>query len=271
MQFTRLACLLAVTLLASAACGSDDTDEEGPTATTAAAADPAADLAGTTWKLAGWSAEGTMEAPAEAATLTFGTDGALTGTTGCNNFGGTWEGGEGDLSITLGPITLAGCLAPQVGDQEQSILAGLEATTSYDGGGESLTLADSDGQALLEYDAVSDDLGGTSWQATGINNGTGGVESNANTPLVTIDFADGGTATGFAACNNYDATWSTDGDGISIGVDSITEMSCGADLDALEAQYVAALGAATTYTVTGSALELRDDGGALQVSYAPAG
>jgi heat shock protein HslJ len=51
---------------------------------------------------------------------------------------------------------------------------------------------------------------------------------------------------------------------------SITEMSCGPELDSLEAQFVAALRAASTYTVSGAALELRDDSGALQASFGPA-
>ena len=52
-----------------------------------------------------------------------------------------------------------------------------------------------------------------------------------------------------------------------------TEMACASDeLAEQSQQYYAALAAATTWSVGVSGrLELRDDGGALQVSYAPAG
>ena len=203
------------------------------------------------------------------AALDFGAGGELSGSTGCNRLGGTWEGGDGELSITIGPITLAGCLDPQVADQETAVIAGLEATVSYDGGEEQLSLLDGDGNEVLLYAAVTQDLTGTSWQATGINNGTG-VETNANTGLATIEFADDGTAGGSGGCNGFTASWEA-GDGtITITELEITEMSCGPDLDAMEQQYVTALGAATTYAVSGSTLELRDDGGALQVAYAVA-
>ena len=40
-----------------------------------------------------------------------------------------------------------------------------------------------------------------------------------------------------------------------------------AGINEQEAQFLAAMGAATRYTIAGSKLELRDDGGALQVSF----
>ena len=99
---------------------------------------------------------------------------------------------------------------------------------------------------------------------------TGRRAATANTPLATVDFEEGGSASGSGGCNGFTATWRTDGGSISFTELSITEMSCGPELDSLETQFVAALQAGSTYTVSGTALELRDDSGALQVSFGPA-
>ena len=90
---------------------------------------------------------------------------------------------------------------------------------------------------------------------------------------ITAVFAEDGTLSGSAGCNNYTTTYTVDGDNITIGMGASTMMFCAEPEGVMdqEAQYLAALETAATYTITGDKLELRTADGALAVSYAAAG
>ena len=95
-------------------------------------------------------------------------DGNLSGSTGCNTFGGRYEQSGSALAITLGPTTLIGC-PPPLDEQERAVLAALPKTESFTVDGGSLTLLDADGKQLLSYDhAEPVSLTGPAWQVTGI-------------------------------------------------------------------------------------------------------
>ena len=64
---------------------------------------------------------------------------------------------------------------------------------------------DADGVTLLAYDEGQSTIEGTSWTATGVNNGREAVESTAATQAVTADFGTDGALSGFAGCNSYNA------------------------------------------------------------------
>ena len=63
-------------------------------------------------------------------------------------------------------------------------------------------------------------------------------------------------------------SFTTEGDTLEIGPLATTRKACAEDVNAQETAYLAALEASTTFTIRGTTLELRDDDGALQVSYA---
>ena len=89
----------------------------------------------------------------------------------------------------------------------------------------------------------------------------------ADTTL-TILFGESGQISGSGGCNNYSGSYKSDGVGsIEIGPLASTMMAC-ADPEGVmdqEMQFLAALQAATVYTIDGSTLEMRDADGALQV------
>ncbi|MFV2064943.1 MAG: META domain-containing protein, partial [Chloroflexota bacterium] len=89
---------------------------------------------------------------------------------------------------------------------------------------------------------------------------------------VTAQFSADGDLTGFDGCNHYFTPYQVDGDTIEIS-DAIgaTKKAClSDDLTVQVQEYYAALGAATTWSVSGGGdLQLRDDAGSLQVDYAP--
>ena len=256
-------CLIAAAslVLLVSACGDDD-DQAAP------ASLPPTDLAGTKWVLSSYVADDEDVDAAAVAALDFGADGStLTGTTGCNGFGGTFSQDGSTLSIELGPMTLVACTDDATTAQERTILDGLPQVASFTASGQ-LALLDDTGVALLIYDPNTAGLEGTSWTATGVNNGTGGVESSALTETISAAFATGGALSGFAGCNQFNATYETSGsDGLTISNVATTRMACAEDAMALESQFTAALAKVATYSISGTTLTLRDADGATQVTF----
>ena len=229
----------------------------------------AASLPGTTWVLATASAlDGRELAAVGTATLEFDADGtSLAGSTGCNRFTGSYAQSGSELTITLGPVTLAACVEPGAAEQEAAILEYLPEVASYEVDLQ-LVLTDSNDAAVLTYDPGVSTLEGTSWTATGVNNGRDAVVSSAATESVTAAFDADGVVSGFAGCNTYTAGYETAGDdAISISEVATTRMACADDAMELEQQFVAALQNATAYTIAGDTLTLRDAGGSTQLTF----
>lgn len=97
----------------------------GCAATPPAGGPPPADLVGPTWRLV---AIGGDAVPADAGvTLTFGTDGGVSGSSGCNRFSGTADLGPGS-ALGFSPLasTRRAC-APPAMEREQAFLTALQA------------------------------------------------------------------------------------------------------------------------------------------------
>jgi heat shock protein HslJ len=256
-----VACVLLVFAMSS--CGDDD-DDDAPSASTAPT-----QLAGTKWVLSSAVIDDEDVASVAVAALDFGSDGTLSGTTGCNNFSGTYEQEGDELDIELGPMTLAACTDPAATAQEQAILEGLPEVDTFRSTPQ-LELLDGDGDTLLIYDANTAGLEGTSWTATGVNNGSA-VESTALTEMISAEFRSGGVVTGFSGCNEYNGTYATSGtDGLTITDVAGTLKSCDDATMTLEGQYLAALGNTATYELSGGTLTLRDSSGAIQATFTAA-
>jgi heat shock protein HslJ len=258
--------LLLVGILALSACGSTATPADGGAASPATAND----LSGTSWDLASYAgADGEPVAgltSGEMGTLTFAADGTFAGSTGCNRIAGTYTQDGSSLTMASGPMTLRACEGP-VADQEAAIVAALPRVTSFTAG-TSLALLDADGSTLLTYEPGISTLAGTSWQATGINNGKEAIVSEVGTEQVTAVFGTDGTLSGSGGCNTYSGPYTTSGtDQITIGALASTRMACPEPAMAIEQMYFAALGTVATYQVDGTTLTLRDANGAMQATF----
>lgn len=106
-------------------------------------------LKGTSWELA--TVDGQAALPQTNAWLQFDEGGVLSGSTGCNSLGGTWESSDSELSFRDVRTTLIGCPGP-VGDQEAAFTAALAATSSYAIEGATLTLKDSGGASRMTFE-----------------------------------------------------------------------------------------------------------------------
>jgi heat shock protein HslJ len=258
--------VLLVGALTMSACGSTSAPAD------AGAASPAttAGLSGTSWVLesyAGPDGEAVAAvADGEVGTLVFAADGSFAGSTGCNRIMGTYTQDGSSLTFASGPMTLKACQGP-VAAQEAAIVAALPLVASFTQES-SLVLQDAEGATLLTYAPGLSTLAGTSWQATGINNGKEAVVGTDGTGQVTLAFGADGTVSGSGGCNSYSGPYTTSGaDQLTIGTLASTMKACEEPVMETEQMFFAALENVATYQLEGSTLTLRDAGGATQATF----
>ncbi len=229
-----------------------------------------AEVAGTAWLLESYAAaDGATVAAtqgSDAGSLSFGSDGTFSGSTGCNRIAGTFLQDGSSLTMQPGPMTLKACTGAAA-DQESAVLAALPKVASFTSAS-SLVLLDAGGATLLTYAPGLTELAGSSWLVTGINNGKEAVVGVAGTDQVTAAFSADGTVSGSGGCNSFNAPYTTPAAGqITIGAVASTMMACPDPVMQVEQDYFTALGKATTYEIDGTTLTLRDADGATQVFF----
>lgn len=225
----------------------------------------------TSWTLQSYASDGaTVDVPA-AVFVDANFDGAtatLSGSAGCNRYTTSYTV-DGNV-VTFGAIagTQMACLGP-ASEVEAAYLANLAASKTFTATDAALTIYDSSGAAILTYAAAEPtSLVGTTWHATGINNGNQGVESVAAGSDPTAIYAEDGTISGNSGCNEYNGPAVVDGQSITIGPLASTRRACVDEaVSVQETNFLNALQNATTFDSLAGHLELRDDSGALQVSF----
>lgn len=215
------------------------------------------DLTGSFWALTELNGQ-----PLEAGTgisAQFTADGNVGGSAGCNRYSGTYTV-SGNIITFSSPIasTMMMCEQP-VMDQEAAYFKALGEAQTFAVNGDQLTLTAGDGTKLAVYKAQSQDLAGSSWEATAFNNGSQAVIGVLEATTLTLDFDKDGNLSGNAGCNNFTGTYQLDGDQITIGPLANTMMMCEDPQGVMdqEAQFLAALQSAGTYLIEVNVLELR--------------
>ena len=151
--------------------------------------------------------------------------------------------------------------------QEAAVVAALPQAASFTAE-TSLVLQDADGATLLTFAPGMSSLAGTSWQATGINNGKEAVVSEGGNEKVTATIGADGTLSGSGGCNTHTGPYTSSGaDQITIGTLASTEMACEEPAMQIEQMYFAALANVATYQIDGNTLTLRDANGAMQATF----
>jgi heat shock protein HslJ len=227
----------------------------------AAAPETAATVEGPTWRLRslGEMDERELAAAPRGVTARF-SGGRVEGSSGCNQYGGTYTI-EGDR-LTVGQVagTMMACPEPQM-KVENAFRAAFIGQSRFSTSGSRLTLAAANGATLVFEAEPSPTLEGVTWDVSGYDNGKGAVASPLAGTELTVVFR-AGTVTGHAGCNHYRAAYTIEGNRISIGAAAATRKACpGHGVMAQEQQFLEALQSAATYTVRGAELELhRADG-----------
>jgi heat shock protein HslJ len=185
----------------------------------------------------------------------------ITGSTGCNGYGGPYTVDGSALDLGEIAMTLIGC-PPPVGDVEREFLAALERVAAWRSDGDELVLADADDEELLRF-AVASPVG--SWQMTD----SGGLENLIPGVQLTATFTEDGELRGGAGCNTYRAAYTTDGGAIEISPPAATKKFC-AEPDGVmeqESRYLQALASAERFRVDGGVLQLTLADGTPVVSF----
>ena len=230
-----------------------------------------ANLEGTLWALESYqNADGeTVDAMLNSGARAEFENGEVSGTSGCNQFFGTYEV-DGN-SISIGPLasTLMACPPPLM-DQEFGFMTSFQSAATYEISSDTLTMSNANGDVVvtfLESEPLS--LTGINWIANGVNNGRGGVQSIVIGNEITAVFSEDGALSGSAGCNNYSGTYEVDGENMSIGPLAVTEKFCEQPEGTMdqESEYLAALDTVGTWSIDGDVLDLRTSEGSRAVSY----
>jgi len=198
----------------------------------------------------------------------FTTDGAVSGSAGCNQYNGKYTTSGSSITISNLANTMMACDQP-VMDQESAYLMALGDAKTYTVKGNSLMLYGADGKTLVAYQAQSQELAGTNWEGTGFNNGKQAVVSVLANTTITASFGKDGTLSGNAGCNTYSGPYTVNGNQIKIGPLASTMMACSDPVGVMEqeSQYLTAIQSAATYLIEGNVLELRASDGALVADF----
>ena len=192
-------------------------------------------------------------------TAIFGADGQLSGSGGCNTYSAPYTVDGNRIKIGMAITTLMACEQP-IMDQEAQYLAAIRTAAVYKIEGSQLELRNATGSLLASYTLQpggASALVGPTWVMTMVNNGKQAVVGALADTEVTAVFGADGQLSGSAGCNTYNAPYTVDGDKIRIGLAISTMMACPQPIMDQEAQYLAALRQAATYTIQGTRLELR--------------
>ena len=103
-------------------------------------------LNGTAWSLA--SIDGSAPITNTAQTLAF-TGGKVSGSAGCNSYGGSYSVNGGQLQITDVVSTLMACADQGVMDQEAAFLSGLNNAASFEFSADKLQIVTTDGKTMV--------------------------------------------------------------------------------------------------------------------------
>src|SRR5512136_616558 len=266
-----MATLMVIALIATACGGGQAAAPTGSAAPTNPPAQPAKSstggtdtLAGTSWMLATLNGQPALKDTT--VTLNFAA-GKVAGSDGCNNYNGSYTADGTNIKFNQ-PMasTMMACPEP-IMKQAAAYQQALGQAATYKADAKQLTLVDAGGKELATFNAQSIGLAGTSWIVTGYNNGKQAVVSVMAGTELTANFGADGKLTGSAGCNDYTASYQTDGNKISIGPAATTRKACEQTVMDQETQYLAALATAATYRIDGGKMELRTADGAMAATF----
>jgi heat shock protein HslJ len=233
-------------------------------------------LTGTGWTLiSGLSGTGTWNVlPGTMITASFGEDGQVSGSAGCNDYFAAYQSRLNSLTVETAATTRMNCESPAgIMNQETLYLSNLKGAATYAIEGDLLMVYDTMGKTLLTYrkglpEVTPLPFVGTTWSLDFYKAADGTMTAVLPATMVTALFEDG-NLTGSAGCNSYFGSYTQQGqNGITIGPLGSTLMFCGEPgVMEQETAYLALLQSAVSYDISGAMLTLSDAGGLTILEY----
>ncbi|MDV2481993.1 META domain-containing protein [Methanoculleus sp. Wushi-C6] len=216
-----------------------------------------AGLTGVSWSLDSYLAgNGTLvpALPGTEVTAAFGPDDKVTGSAGCNGYGGDYRLDGTSLSVSSLARTLKLCLEPEgIMEQEERFLDLLGSAAGYRLEGDRLLITGADGATTLVFVKGAEPvaLSGTSWRLASLAGENGTMTPVISGTNVTANFDADGRLGGSAGCNSYGADYAVDGANLRIEPPIRTEMYCSEPPGLMdqEDRYLAFLTEAASYRV----------------------
>ena len=106
------------------------------------------DLTGSQWLLV--EMNGAMPVDGSEITLAFGDDARVSGSAGCNQYGGPYTSNDGNIAFGMLVSTRMACPGEGIMEQEAAYLAALESATTYAIDSDTLTIERADGALVFE-------------------------------------------------------------------------------------------------------------------------
>lgn len=226
-------------------------------------------LTGSAWTLLSYAAGNGTAVPVlqeTAITANFTEDGLVTGSAGCNGYGGNYVVDGDRLTITSIASTLMACTEPPgIMDQEARYLDLLGSAAAFRLEGDRLVFLDANGTPVLTYERAAAPtavpLEGPTWELLSYSSNAT-MERVIPGTSVTATFGNGSVG-GSAGCNRYGGAYTVDGSALTVGELFRTEMYCLEPAGAMEQEdrYLDLLDSAAGYRLEGDRLTITDAGG----------
>jgi heat shock protein HslJ len=264
----RLAGLVLV-VVSIGACASAQSPSDAPSASPSVSTSsaPGGGLSGPTWIV---TTIGGSDTIADARpTIVFGTDGEIQGSGSCNSYSGPYRLDGNTIEVGELMSTMMLCANESIGAQETAFMAALGGAQTWhiDQSGE-LVLG---GASEIVARAGASQPSGSSAVGGGIVGSWDLAEMGPTADFAhlqpTLEFSADGRMSGFAGCNTFSGSYTTNGAAVTFGPLATTEMACQRPGSAVEAEYLAALGSVTGWAVEPDG-RLRLDGG-VPLRFAP--
>jgi heat shock protein HslJ len=223
-------------------------------------------LANTAWTVISIGGAATIDGAQP--TMTFVPDGTVSGTTGCNQYSGSFRT-DGDRITVVQMSSTAMMCEGDTGAQERGFTSGLSGATTWrlaengnlELSGVTQIVAEPIGPDGPPETLPLTELPGTSWVLTEM----GGTADFADI-VPTLEFGGDGTVSGFAGCNTFNGTYTVDGAGLTFGPLGSTKIGCERPASAVETGYLGALAGVKGWTLADGRLVLD---GPVPLSFGP--
>lgn len=234
-------------------------------------------LTGVPWYLVSFnSGTGSLSVkPGTQITALFDTTGKVAGSAGCNQYSASYQATLNGLSIGAPATTKMACSEPAgIMTQETVYLMTIQGASGYSISGNTLTVTDSGGKAILTYSTVppyqmtAAPMTGTMWYLNSLVDKTGQIWGPVPTNPISLQFTNEGNVTGNSGCNSYSGTYTMSGNSITISGFAVTMMYCGEPgVMTLEQTYLTVLPMMKVYKISGNQLTLSDGTGNITMVY----